>query len=134
MDGEQILPVQEHPDDFQVIATAVQVGQDGSTARLLIADRDLVIDKISIRHETSVGSATAQVRKINEGTAIGTGSGTTQVAPALALSAGHTTLKEFEIDEEENVLRKGQLLVILGAGGASSPLGTVTVRFRSRRT
>lgn len=137
MPGENVLPVQYYPDDFQRITHVVH---DASLADLALvyADRNLIVDSVLLCCSgTAVGgSATIELVKVASGTIptstniqSGTSiSSTMSIAANSAATAGTITNTTNFVDIGSWICIK----TTAGGGTLSNFRGTIHMRFRSR--
>lgn len=152
MSGENSLPSQYYPDDFQIIT----IGPFYGTAlvdptAVLYADRDLTVDSIIVYTATANGSAaTASFEVSTDPTStsgsvmavadlnltagttlfLATDGGTAPVTIAANGTAG-TSSNSTQLSPNENTINRGSFLILdLSAG--TSWRGFIQIRLRSR--
>ena len=152
MSGEQSLPAQYYPDDFQVITLGPFYGVAlVDPTAVLYADRDLTVDSIIVYTATANGSAaTASFEVSTDPTST---SGANMAVADLNLTAGTTlflatdggsvpatvaangtagtSANSTQLSQLENTINRGSFLIIdLSAG--TSWRGFIQIRLRSR--
>ena len=139
MAGENVLPVQHYPDDFQVSSHVVH---DGSLADFpwIYCDRNLIVDAFYVCSQIGAGGTTTTVALVkvasgtiptsaNIGTAATAGTiSTVNISAAAAVTSG-------TIATTTNFVDAGSWICIdatAGDGTLGTFRGTFNIRFRSR--
>lgn len=145
MAGENSLPAQYYHDDQQ-ICCEVLIAPAAATP-ILYADRNLIIDSVTVgTYTASTGGATATIQKTTAGT--NDGITITPAAPnatptsimatgTIPINAAGTIVVNTEsatrsLSNAQNTLDAGNWLLFVPASGATSFVGSVQIRFRSR--
>lgn len=135
MPGETAVPVAQYPDDFQTISYSVDVGT-AQYVPLFLADRDLILDKATVRWEVDAGAAcVANLAKVADGT-IFSGTNVNLTTDTIDMDAGTVgTTYEWTIDSANNLIPAKSLVILEFGAAAPTALGVVTIcmRVRSRR-
>jgi len=137
MPGENVLPAQYYPDDFQIVSHVVH---DASLADLALvyADRNLILDSVVLCCSgTAVGgTATIEIVKVASGT-IPTSTNIqagTSISSTLSIAA-NSAATTGTIINTTNFVDIGSWICIkttAGSGTLSNFRGTVNLRLRSR--
>ncbi len=127
MAGENVLPVQEYTDDFQILSFPFVHNLDSgnNTIALFYADRALVIDNIVF----GVVTAESLTAQLQESTTPQAASGT---ALHTAQSMGTQGTYVVAPDATANLIAAGSWVILKFSAATSSVHGCVTIRFRSR--
>lgn len=145
MAGENSLPAQYYHDDQQVMCE-VLIAPAAATP-ILYADRNLIIDSVTVgTYTASTGGTTATIQKTTAGT--NDGITITPAAPnatptsimatgTIPINAAGTIVVNTEsatrsLSNAQNTLDAGNWLLFVPASGATSFVGSVQIRFRSR--
>lgn len=135
MPGETAVPVASYPDDFQTISYSVDVGT-AQYVPLFLADRDLILDKATVRWEVDAGATcVANLAKVADGT-IFSGTNVNLTTDTIDMDAGTVgTTYEWTIDSANNLIPAKSLVILEFGAAAPTALGVVTIcmRVRSRR-
>lgn len=127
MAGENVLPVQEYTDDFQILSFPFVHNLDSSnnTIALFYADRALVIDNI-VYGVVTLENVTAQLQE----------STTPQAASGTALHTAQSMNVQGTYvvapDSSANLIAAGSWVLLKFSGATTTVHGCVTIRFRSR--
>jgi len=152
MSGENSLPSQYYPDDFQIINLGPYYGTAlVDPTAVLYADRDLTVDSIIVYTSTANGSAATGSFEVSTDPTSSSGNsmavadlnltaGTTLflqtdggTTPATISAAGvaGTSSNSTQLSAAENTINRGSFLIIdLSAG--TSWRGFIQIRLRSR--
>jgi hypothetical protein len=137
MPGENVLPAQYYPDDFQIVSHVVH---DASLADLALvyADRNLILDSaVLCCSGTAVGgTATIEIVKVaspNIPTSTNIQAGTS-ISSTLSIAA-NSAATVGTITNTTNFVEIGSWICIkttVGGGTLANFRGTINLRFRSR--
>jgi hypothetical protein len=147
MAGENFLPVQYYHDDQQLVTESL-VATPAAGVPILYADRDLIIDSITVGTLTaSSGGASATIQKTTAATRNNAGA----IVPAspgatlssimgtgtIAINAAGTVFVTTEsattsLSNEKNKLDAGNWLFFVPVSVATALAATIQIRFRSR--
>lgn len=135
MPGETVLPVEQYPDDFQIITWSGDPGT-AQYVPLFMADRDLILDKAWVRWEVDAGAAcVANLAKVADGT-IFSGTNVNLTTDTIDMDAGTVgTQYAWTVDAANNLIAAKSLVILEFGAAAPAALGvvTITMRVRSRR-
>jgi hypothetical protein len=145
MAGENSLPTQYYTDDQTILVESLSA--PAGAVPILYADRDLIIDSVVVgTYTASSGGASATIQKTTAATRTGTtitpaapnatatsimGAGTIAINAAGTVVVATDTATTY-LDKTLNKLDAGNWLLFVPVSGATSLVGTVQVRFRSR--
>lgn len=129
MAGESTLPVEQYPDDFQILSFPFGHTLDGAdnTIPLFYADRILVIDSIVFGVASVQASLTAQLQ---EATTPQAASGT-----ALHTAQSMATAGTYSVSPSTsaNTISAGNWVILKFSAATTAVHGCVTIRVRSRQ-
>ena len=148
MAGENFLPIQHYPDDFTVAEIPLPAVIAATGFPLLYADRDLVIDSVTIGFliASSTGSQTGTMQKTTGGSRNGItvtaaspagtkttmmGSGTFDISTPGTVVLTTETSTTY-LGNTLNKLDAGNWLLFIPSGTTAAIVGIVQIRYRSR--
>jgi hypothetical protein len=148
MAGENFLPVQHYPDDFSVAEITLPAAIATTGFPLIYADRDLVIDSVTIGFliPSSTASQTGTIQKTTGGSRNGItvtaaspagtkttvmGAGTFDISTAGTVVLTTETSTTY-LGSTLNKLDAGNWLLFIPSGTTAAIVGTVQIRYRSR--
>ena len=133
MPGETVLEISQYPDDFQLFTRCDNpLVAPVANHPIFIADRDLIIDVVTIRYATAGGAAeTAKLKWVPTGTAIA-GTGTDITSTGLIDRTADTNYA-LTVTTTANLVPAGAMVFLVLSSAATVKGVSVTVRVRSRR-
>jgi hypothetical protein len=137
MPGENVLPTQYYPDDFQPLTHVVH---DASLADFpwIYADRNLIVDSVVVCNGGTAVGGTASIHIVKTAPGVVPTSTNVQagtnITSAISIVANAAATNGTVLDSDNFVDAGSWICVKTTAGGGtlSNFRGAITIRFRSR--